>query len=280
MLNLISLILLIVAPLPSLALGLLLLSRLPIAVAVGLTMCMFLLLVLGIQYLAAMWLERVRAPAKALEYESSLLSPSSDGSGTTKLDVPFVFGLGVFGHIVCLAGIVAAIFTISATETTSILACGGVLAAMGIWGLARVSKASPFFVPPLIASREGIRSQKYFVPWQDVVNVVVGSGRGRPLYIDTVREGSSYRIGSDGREQPCEEKRVKVPSLGMWSEDAAQYLLTRARLTLVGIPSDQPRVQSSDVNEGTRRKGMYSCQSNTSENTAWIAGDDSSASVR
>jgi hypothetical protein len=241
MLNLISLVLFFAAPLPSIALGWLLFSKLPIAAAVGLTSCTFLLLFLGFQYLAAKWLVRVRAPAKTLEYESSLLSPSSDSSDTTKLDVPFVFSLGVFGHIACLVGIAAAVFRISANEQTSLLACRAVFGAIWIWGLVRYSRASPFFAPPLIASREGIRSQQYFVPWQDVVNVVVGSGRGRPLYIDTARGGSSYRIGGDGREQPYEEKRVTVPVLGMWSEDAAQYLLTRARLTL-GIPTDQVRV--------------------------------------
>jgi hypothetical protein len=102
---------------------------------------------------------------------------------------------------------------------------------MLIWTLARNSKASPFFAPPLVASRDGIRSRKYFVPWRDVVDVFVGSDRGHPLYVETVRGASSYRIGGDGREEPYEAKRIQVPALGMWPEDAAQYLLLRARLT-------------------------------------------------
>ncbi|MES2257576.1 MAG: hypothetical protein V4724_03605 [Pseudomonadota bacterium] len=230
MLGLVFLFSLITTPFLSIGFGIFLFSKLSIAFGVGLTIFIFLILFFGFQYVASMWLINIHAPAKTIEYETTLLSLSSDTSGMTELDVPYVFGLGFFGHVICGIGIIASFLISSKREIAGIVVCG-LLATVLIWVLVRNSKASPFFTPPLVASRDGIRSQKYFVPWGDVVDVFVGSDRGRPLYIETTRGASSYQIGGDGRDAPYEAKRVQVPVMGMWVEDAAQYLLIRARLT-------------------------------------------------
>jgi uncharacterized membrane protein len=145
MITLIFILSLIVTPLLSVALGILLFSGLPIAVGVGLTILTFLLLFFGCQYFASMWLVNIHAPAKAIEYKATLLSPSSDKydstalspsadkyestflspspdtSGMTKLDIPYVFALGVFGHIICGIGIIVEISTASRGEPTVII---------------------------------------------------------------------------------------------------------------------------------------------------------------
>jgi hypothetical protein len=213
MLNLIFLLSLIVTPFLSVVLGILLFSGLPIGVGVGLTILRFLILFFGSQYFASRWLTNIRAPAKTIKFEATLLSspdkvestpcsPSSDTSKTsemTELDVPYVFGLGVIGHITCVIGTIIALSTVSRGEPTAIIACRGFVAVMLIWAFVRNSKASPFFAPPLIASLDGIRSQKYFVPWRDVVNVFVGSDRGHPLYVEAAKAEKqlhcSFKIG-------------------------------------------------------------------------------------
>lgn len=225
MLNLGSIIALFVAPGISIALGLLLFARLPLPLAVGLTVSTFLLLFLGSQYLLSMWLKRFRAPATAARLEAAM-----------ELGTPHVFGLGIVGQVSCVAGAALALIATFPREPVFLTGCRLLVAVGLLWFLARSAKVSPFFSPPLIASREGIRSQRYVIPWQDVVNVFVGSGRGRPLLVETRHGKSMYLIGGDGREVPCEPKLIRAPAFGMWPEDAAQYLLVRKRLELASLP--------------------------------------------
>lgn len=145
--------------------------------------------------------------------------------------MPYIFGLGIFGHVASIIAIAGIIFTLPRGGPIFILIGKGVLTMVLIWLVIRNSKISPFFVPQLIASREGIRNQKYVIPWQDVVNVYVSSSRGNPLCVQTARGISAYRIDGNGQDLPYEAKDVELSALGMWRADAVQYLQIRAHLT-------------------------------------------------
>lgn len=229
--NLVFILLEVAVPFLSIGLGALVFSGQSIGIAVALVIFLFLVLSCGCYYLSSAWQKKIRAPAMAIEYEAILLSQTSDSSAMLGLDVPYIFALGRLGHIAIIIAIAGVIFTLSTGESIDILIGKGVLLAVLIWLLIRNSKASPFFVPRLIASREGIRSQKYVIPWRDVVNVYVSSSRGNPLCVQTARGLSAYRIGGNGQDLPYEAKAVELSALGMWRTDAVQYLQIRRRLT-------------------------------------------------
>lgn len=229
--NLVFILLAVAIPFLSIGIGMLVFSGLPIGIAVTLTIFVFLLFSYGCYKFSSAWQKKIRGPAKTIEYETILLSKTSDSSGRRGLDIPYIFGLGILGHVASVTAVVGIIFTTSKVELVSILT-GKVIVMLGlILLIIRTSKASPFFVPQLIASRDGIRTPKYLIPWQDVINVGISSSKGNPVYVQTTRGISAYRIGGDGQYLPCELKSVELSVLGMWRADAVQYLQIRARLT-------------------------------------------------
>lgn len=83
----------------------------------------------------------------------------------------------------------------------------------------------------LVVDRSGIRTKKYFIPWEDVINVRGFSGRGGGVFVETLKGNSAYFVKSDRTESPFESKQVVVAALGMWNEEAARYLRLRAQLS-------------------------------------------------
>jgi len=119
--NLVFILFALTIPFLSIGLVAVVFSGLSIGIAVTLTIFVFLLLSCGCYYLSSAWQKTIRGPAKAREYEATLLSEMSDSGGMIGLDISYVFGLGIFGHIVFFIGIAGIILMPSKDEPVSIL---------------------------------------------------------------------------------------------------------------------------------------------------------------
>ncbi len=90
-------------------------------------------------------------------------------------------------------------------------------------------KTSPWYRgPDIVASPDGIKLRKHFVPWKEVQNVTHSQGRaGNWIVIHTLNDISLYSLGK--QSSLYYSKTVTVSSVGGLPESIACYLNVRAK---------------------------------------------------